>query len=130
MLRRVNAMTAPRHADKVGVAGAAFAAFCCLGITAVVSVVSALGLSFLLNDAVLAPLLILSLALTLWGLASGWRRHRNVLPLAIGSAAGLALFVTSFLAPLKAAAYASIGALVLASILNVLLLRRRMHGSS
>ena len=51
------------HADKIGIVGASVAALCCLGIPAVLSSVAALGLSFLINDAILAPLLASSLLL-------------------------------------------------------------------
>ncbi len=122
-------MATTENLDKIGIVGATIAALCCLGIPAVIAVVSAIGLSFLLNDAVLAPLLVLSLVLTLWGLAAGWKRHRHALPLVLGGIAGAALFITSYLYPIRLAAYASIGSLVVASAVNVVLLRR-MHDSS
>lgn len=50
-------------ADKVGVVGTTVSALCCLGTPALVSVLSALGLGFLINDAVLVPLLLGSLIL-------------------------------------------------------------------
>src|SRR5712692_977228 len=81
------------HADKVGIAGATFAALCCLGISAVLSVITAVGLGFLINDAVLAPLLVISIIVTIWGMVSGWRRHQNVIPLVLGGSGVIALFV-------------------------------------
>ncbi len=94
------------HADKVGVAGAAFAALCCLGVSVVLSLLTSIGAGFLINDAILAPLLIVFIAVTIWGLASGWRRHRNITPLVLGSAGGLALFVFSYVHQSRAIAYA------------------------
>lgn len=45
--------------------GAAFAAACCLGVTAVLSLLTAIGAGFLINDAVLIPLYVAFLALSL-----------------------------------------------------------------
>lgn len=78
---------------------------------------------FLINDAILGPLLVVFLLVTLWGLWSGWRRHGRLGPLALGSVAGIALFVFAFLAPSALLAGLSIAALVAASVLNVLAAR-------
>jgi mercuric ion transport protein len=118
-------MSATDHVDKVGILGAAFAALCCLGVSAVLSVVTAVGLGFLINDAILLPLLILSLAVTLWGFFSGWKRHHNVAALVLGVFASLALVVFSYFHQSRPLALISIAALVLASILNIIFLRGR-----
>lgn len=60
-----------RHLDKIGVGGSLFAALCCLGFPALLAILSAVGLGFLVNDAVLIPLLVLFLLVTLWGLYLG-----------------------------------------------------------
>jgi mercuric ion transport protein len=44
-----------RHLDKIGVGGSLFAALCCLGFPALVSILSAIGLGFLINDDILRP---------------------------------------------------------------------------
>ncbi|HEX9406386.1 MAG TPA: MerC domain-containing protein [Thermoanaerobaculia bacterium] len=116
-------MNARDHADKVGILGAAFAALCCLGISAVLSVVSAIGLGFLIHDAVLLPLLILSLLVTLWGLYSGWKRHGRAAALALGGTAAVVLLMTSFIHQSRPLALASIAALAGASVLNVVFAR-------
>jgi mercuric ion transport protein len=113
-----------RHLDKIGVPGSIVAALCCLGVSALVSVATALGLGFLLNDAVLLPLFLLFLALSLWGLAAGWRRHRNPAALALGVAAGAVLFVFAFVRPSTPWAYGGVAGLVIASAWNVWLARR------
>ena len=82
-----------RHTDKVGVVGSIFAALCCLGFPAL-SILSAIGLGFLINDAVLLPLLIVFLLVTLLGLALGMREHHRASALLIES---LALPVFLFL---------------------------------
>jgi mercuric ion transport protein len=111
------------HADKVGIVAATFAALCCLGIPAVLSIVAALGLSFLVNDAVLAPLLVLSIGVVVWGLTDGWRRHHNPSAVVLGVVAGLLLFASAFVWPSRPLAYISIAGLIGASVLNALAAR-------
>jgi len=66
-----------RHLDKVGVGGSLFAALCCLGFPALVSILSAIGLGFLINDHILRPLLIVFFAGRNFGTspwhASSWK---------------------------------------------------------
>ena len=118
-------MTARDHIDKVGILGAAFAALCCLGVSAILSVVSAIGLGFLVNDAVLLPLLVVSLLVTAWGLVSGFRRHYHPGALVLGAAGGIGVLVFIFVHLVRPLAVASIAILVLASLLNVIFLRRQ-----
>ena len=117
-------MDAKDHIDKVGILGAAFAALCCLGISAVLSVISAIGLGFLIHDAVLLPLLVISLLVTLWGLYSGWEQHRRPAAFILGAIAALALAVFSFVHQSRPLALISIGVLIVASATNVILLRK------
>jgi len=117
-------VTIARHLDKIGVPGSIAAALCCLGVSAFVSVVSALGLGFVLNDAVLLPVFLLFLALSLWGLAAGWRRHRNPAALALGVTAGALLFVFAFVRQSTPWAYVGVAGLITASVWNVWLARR------
>lgn len=120
------------HIDKAGVLGAAFTALCCLGIPAVLSIVSAVGLGFLINDAILLPLLILSLVVTLWGLFPGWRRHGSAAPLTLAGIASAGLLIFIFVLRSRPFALASIGMLVGVSIANAALLRHRhakAHGT-
>src|SRR5262249_11180749 len=60
-----------RHLDKVGVGGSLCAALCCLVFPALISIVSAIGLGFLINDDILRPLLIFFFAGRNFG-ASPW----------------------------------------------------------
>ena len=64
-----------QHLDKVGIGGSLFAALCCLGFPALLSILSAAGLGFLIHDAVLLPLLVAFLVLTIYGLYRGYQRH-------------------------------------------------------
>ncbi|MGH7545023.1 MAG: MerC family mercury resistance protein [Gemmatimonadota bacterium] len=64
--------------------GSAVALLCCAGVAPVLGMVSALGLGFLLRDAILIPLLVLGLGVTLWGLWQGRRCHGRRGPLVVG----------------------------------------------
>jgi mercuric ion transport protein len=112
------------HLDKIGIAGSFIAAACCLGLPAVLSIVAAIGLGFLINDAVLLPLMIVFLALALAGLAFGYRVHRRPWPLAIAVISASAAYFFIFVQTVKAAAYLGIAGLVVASVLNVLMRRK------
>ena len=109
-----------RNLDKIGIGGAAFAALCCLGLPALLSIVSAIGLGFLVNDAFLLPLLIVSLAIALWGLYSGTRHHRQWGAFAIGAVGAILMGLSMWRGNGTYAAF-GIGALVLASLLNIVL---------
>jgi mercuric ion transport protein len=58
-----------------GLFGATITAACCLGITVVLSAVAAVGLGFLINDAVLLPMFIGFAALNIWTLYRSARKH-------------------------------------------------------
>ena len=109
-----------RNLDKIGIGGAAFAALCCLGLPALLSIVSAFGLGFLVNDAVLLPLLVISLLITLWGLYSGTRHHHHWSAFGIGVLGTILMGLSMWLGK---GVYAGVGiaALVLASLLNIVL---------
>lgn len=109
-----------RNLDKIGIGGTAFAALCCLGFPALLAIVSAIGLSFLIKDAVLLPLLAVSLLITLWGLYSGIRHHHNWSAFGIGVAGAILMGLSMWFGK-GLYAGAGIAALVLASVLNIVL---------
>lgn len=74
-------------ADVWGPVGAAVAAACCLGFAPVVTALTAIGLGFLLRDAILVPVLALFLGLTLWQLVRDRRRHDRSGPVLVGALA-------------------------------------------
>ncbi len=76
-----------------GTLGALFASLCCLGLPPLLAALTAAGLGFLLQDAILVPLLALFLALTLWGLWSSRRRHGRAEPFYLGAGGALAAVV-------------------------------------
>ena len=112
-----------RHLDKIGVGGSLFAALCCLGYPALLAIVSAVGLRFLVHDAVLIPMLVAFLALTLYGLYVGMRRHGNGLALGVGAAAALVSFASIRVGSAIAAGI-GIAALIGSSLLNVCFVAR------
>ncbi len=107
-----------RHLDKIGVGGSLFAALCCLGFPALLAIVSAVGLGFLIHDAVLIPMLVAFLALTLYGLYQGMRRHGRRQALGVGMVASLVLFASIWIGS-SIAAGIGMTALIASSLLNV-----------
>ena len=108
------------HLDKMGIAGSFIAAACCLGLSAVLSIVAALGLGFLIKDAILLPLMVVFLAVTLVGLYLGFRVHHRPWALLIASVSSVAVLFFIFVHTIKFATYLAIAGLVFASILNVI----------
>ena len=83
-----------------------------------------MGLGFLVHDAVLIPMLIAFLALTLYGLFEGMQRHGNKLALGVGAAAALVLFASIWFGSSLAAGI-GIAALIASSLLNFWFVARR-----
>lgn len=108
-----------QHLDKVGIGGSLFAALCCLGFSALLSILSAVGLGFLINDAILLPLLIVFLTLTLYGLYRGYQKHRKPGAVVLGGVSTAALLVFLLVFFSRPLAYLAITGLVTASVLNV-----------
>jgi mercuric ion transport protein len=109
------------HLDKIGIVGSFIAAACCLGLPAVLSIVSAIGLGFLVKDAILLPLLLAFLAAVTLGLFLGYRAHRRIAALILGAASSFGVYFFIFVHQLRWAAYVFIMGLIAASLLNVAL---------
>ena len=73
-----------------GSLGAIFASLCCLGFAPVLAALAAAGLGFIINDAVLIPLLAIFLSITLWGLVGSRNKHHLAGPLYLGVASAVA----------------------------------------
>ena len=113
--------------DGAGVLGATFAALCCAGTPFIVSALAAVGLSFLRSDAILLPLMGVSLVVALWRVWQGRRVHGSSGPLALAVAGAAALvagvvFIHGF--PAKQVIWSGAAALIAASVWNVSARRR------
>lgn len=96
------------------VAGAGFAGACCLGVTGALSVLSAIGAGFLINDAFLIPLYLGLLGLSVWMLYSSARSHGNLAPFWTGLAGALVAFTGLWILP--ALVYAGLAVLIASSV--------------
>ncbi len=114
-----------KHTDKVGVAGSIFAALCCLGFPALLSILGAVGLGFLINDAILFPLLAFFLIVTLAGLYLGIRHHGSWLAFTMGALSAVMTLVFIAIAFNKPLAIVGIAGLIVSSLLNVWLRANR-----
>jgi mercuric ion transport protein len=78
-------------ADVAGVIAAIIAALCCAGTPLIVGALAAAGLSALRRDAILWPVMLLALAVALWGFWLGRRFHGRSGPLVLGAFGAIAL---------------------------------------
>lgn len=108
--------------------GAAFAAACCLGVTAALSVLAAIGAGFLVNDAFLVPLYVLLLALSVWLLYRSARAHGALAPFWAG--AGGASVALSGLWIHPVVVYAGLLAVIAGNVADFLRGRRRAAGAA
>lgn len=79
-----NKLGSARIADSAGAASAIIAALCCAGTPLIVGALAAMGLTFLRSDAILWPLMLISLGVAIWGFWLGRAVHRKSGPLAVG----------------------------------------------
>lgn len=96
-----------------GIAAAAFAGACCLGISAALSVLLAVGAGFLIHDAFLVPLFYALIALSAW-LTYRAARQRGLAPFWLAAAGGLVAAAGLWMA--AALVYAGLAAMVGGSI--------------
>ena len=115
------------YLDKVGVGGSLFAALCCLGFPALLSLLLAVGLGFLIKDAVLIPLLVAFLVVALVGLARGMRHHHRAWALILGAAGAIVTFVSVGIKPSGLFAGIGIAGLIVASLLNIWLQSQQLR---
>ena len=77
---------------RVGFVASAITTACCLGLSAAVSLATAVGATFLTRDATLRPLLAAMLAITVVGSAWTARRHRSLPPLVLSVVASVLVY--------------------------------------
>jgi mercuric ion transport protein len=96
------------------IAGAGFAGACCLGVAGALSMLTAIGAGFLINDAILIPMFLGFCALSVGLLYSSARAHGNLAPFWVGlGGAILAFSALWFAAPLV---YVGLAVLVASSV--------------
>lgn len=115
-----------RHLDKIGVGGSLFAALCCLGFPALVSIVSAIGLGVLINDDILRPMMIVFLLVAIFGLALGMCHHGSPWALIVGILSAVTLYVFFYVSFSELMAGLGVAGLMIASLLNVILRQRQL----
>ncbi len=81
-----------RWVPRVGAVGSLITTACCIGLPAVVGLVSAIGAGFLIQDRYLQPLLITFLLLTVAASALTFWSHRNPFPLVVTGLAGVVIY--------------------------------------
>lgn len=79
------------YAGGAGAVAATCAALCCAGAPIIVSVLSATGLSFLRNDAILLPVIAIAVGIALYGYWKGRSLHGSIRPFVLGVLGSLAL---------------------------------------
>lgn len=97
------------------------AAACCLGVSAALSALTAIGAGFLINDAILIPLFLAFVSLSLWLLYRSARSHADLRPFRVGLGGGIAAFAGLWIAPLVV--IAGLAVCVGASLWDFVLLR-------
>ncbi|RMG58774.1 MAG: MerC domain-containing protein [Deltaproteobacteria bacterium] len=112
------------HLEKFGAAGALIAALCCLGFAPFVSFLAAAGAGFLVNDLILAPLLVASLVVGGLGLYSSRKRHGNSIPLIAHIAAGTVIVLFTFVIFSKPLVWGGIALLLAAPLYDIFLKRK------
>jgi mercuric ion transport protein len=77
--------------DAAGAVGAIVAALCCAGTPLIVAALAATGLTALRKDAILWPIMLVSLAVAMWGYWQGHRIHHAWAPLIVGVVGAVSL---------------------------------------
>jgi mercuric ion transport protein len=119
-----------RLADGAGVLGAVLAALCCAGTPFIVAGLAAVGLGGLRRDAILWPVMVLSLLVALWGYWQGARAHGRRGPLWLGTAGAVALAAGVIVVhgpPAMPTIYGGAGALAAATAWNLAARRARVR---
>lgn len=93
------------------------------------SILSAIGLGFLINDDILRPLLIVFSLIAILGLVLGLRHHGNPWALIVGILSAVTTYVFIYVSFNEVLAWLGIGGLVIASLLNVFLRQQQLKGT-
>lgn len=97
---------------------------CCLGLTPFIALLTAVGAGFLVNDAILIPLLVFFLSFSVWSLVSSRRKHGLNGPLYVGVASSVAAFAGLWV--FVPVSYVGFAGLVAASVWDLLTVRKQL----
>jgi mercuric ion transport protein len=109
------------YLDKIGPLGTILTALCCIGTPGLLAFLSAIGVGFLINDAILLPLLVIFLAISVMGLYSSIKTHGNRWPLILGGTSSIFVLFFIFGWFLKPMVYVGLIGLVGTSVWNIFL---------
>lgn len=112
------------HLKNVGFAGSLFSLLCCLGFGPLIAVLLAIGAGFLINDAVLAPLLLVFLVIGAVGLRASYQRHGRISPLMLHISSAAVVFVFTFALFAVPLVWLGIVGLITASVWDFVLARQ------
>ncbi len=99
---------------------------CCLGFTPVIAALTAMGAGFLVSDAILIPLLVVFLGLSVWTLWLSKKKHGRNGPLYTGLVSSVAAFAGLWV--FMPIAYVGFVSLVGASVWDFLIARKQASG--
>ncbi len=105
----------------IGTLGSVFAALCCIGTPALLAFLTSIGAGFLINDLILLPLLVVFLAVTIWGIARSTATHGQRAPLVLAIVASGVVVAAVWLSRLLV--LAGLAALIVASLWGLYLAR-------
>ena len=115
--------------DKFGAVGSVIATLCCLGFAPLVALLSAIGVGFLVNDAVLLPLLVVFLLIGGIGLWSAARRYGKFQAVWLHGISALALVLSAFVVYQRVVVWLSLAGIIGASVWSFLL-QKACHAKS
>ena len=105
-----------RSLDQFGAVGSVIATLCCLGFAPLVALLSAIGVGFLVNDAVLLPLLVVFLVLGGIGLWNAARAHGRFQAVWLHSISALVLVLSAFVIYQRLVVWLSLAGIIGASV--------------
>ena len=104
-----------------GSTGAVVSGACCLGFAPLLAGLSAVGAGFLIRDAILIPLFVLSLAFTLWSLWSSRAKHGQAGQFYLGLGGAVIAFAALWFSP--PLAYLGLAGVLAAAVWDIVTLR-------
>jgi mercuric ion transport protein len=113
-----------RGIRNAGFGGVVLVGICCLRIPILLSILTAVGLGFLVKDVFLVPLMILFLSAMLATLSFDYAAHRRKWPLGLAILSSSALLFFAFACRLKPAVYLALAGVLFARIASVFFRRR------